>query len=127
VTTGSRWQISDVEAAGHRLATEVEILRAHPATTRALDLVEEAILVWDDLSGHLRDAYHITRTDPREITEPLTGAHRDLCERLDLHPGEIVDRLNRLIDECHHDTVDADMYAGLLGEHADRIRSSVRW
>ncbi|MGY3520236.1 hypothetical protein ACVMYR_28415 [Micromonospora sp. PTRAS2] len=26
-------------------------------------MVEEAIFVWDDLSGHLRDAYHITRTE----------------------------------------------------------------
>lgn len=127
VTNGSRWQISDVEAAGHRLAAEVEILSAHPATTTALDLVEEAILVWDDLSGHLHDAYHITRTDPQEITEPLANAHRDLCERLDLHPGEIVDRLNRLIEGCHHDTVDPDMYADLLGEHADRIKPPVRW
>ncbi|MFE9187823.1 hypothetical protein ACFYMB_31345 [Micromonospora haikouensis] len=62
VTAGSRWQISDVETAGHRLAAEVKILCAHPATPAALDLVEEAIVVWDDLSGHLRDTYHITRT-----------------------------------------------------------------
>ncbi|MFI7081945.1 hypothetical protein ACIBO1_32135 [Micromonospora sp. NPDC049903] len=89
VTAGSKWQISDVETTGHRLAAEVEILCAHPATPAALDLVEEAILVWDDLSGHLRDAYDITRTEPQEIAEPLVGAHRDLCERLDLASDEI--------------------------------------
>ncbi|WP_376771131.1 hypothetical protein [Rhizomonospora bruguierae] len=118
-TTGSRWQISDVEAAGHRLAAEVEILCAYPANPAALDLVEEAILVWDELSGHLRDAYHITRTEPEEIAEPLVGAHRDLCERLNLDPDEIAERLNRLVECCPYDTVDVDMYADLLGEHTD--------
>lgn len=55
-TTG-RWEIHDVETAGQRLAAEVEILCARPATVAMLDLVEEAILVWDDLAGHLHDAY----------------------------------------------------------------------
>ncbi|MFI7435788.1 hypothetical protein [Micromonospora haikouensis] len=118
VTAGSRWQISDVETTGHRLAAEVEILCAHPATPAALDLVEEAILVWDDLSGHLRDAYHITRTEPQEIAEPLVGAHRYLYERLDLASDEIAQRLNRLLERCHYDTVDVDTYADLLAEHA---------
>ena len=127
VTTGSRWQISDVEAAGHRLAAEVEILCAHRATPTALDLVEEAIVVWDDLSGHLRDAYHITRTEPEEIAEPLVGAHRDLCERLDLDPDEIAQRLNRLLARCRYDTMNVDIYTDLLGEHADMISSSARW
>ncbi|MDM4719587.1 hypothetical protein QTQ03_08280 [Micromonospora sp. WMMA1363] len=119
VTTGSRWQISDVEAAGHRLAAEVDILCAHPATPSALDLVEEAIVVWDELSGHLRDAYHVARTEPEEIAEPLVDAHRDLCERLDIDPDEIAERLNRIRARCHYDTMDADRYADLLGEHAE--------
>ncbi|WFE56573.1 hypothetical protein [Micromonospora sp. WMMD712] len=89
-----------------------------PATPDALDLVEEAILVWDDLSGHLRDAYHIARTEPQEIAEPLVGAHRYLCERLDLASDEIAQRLNRLLERCHYDTVDVDTYADLLAEHA---------
>ncbi|MGC5331164.1 hypothetical protein [Micromonospora sp. DT62] len=125
-TTGSKWQISDVETAGHRLAAEVEILCAHPVTPAALDLVEDAILVWDDLSGHLRDAYHITRTEPEEIAEPLVCAHRDLCERLDLPSDDIAQRLNRLLTRCNYDTVDVDIYADLLGEHAGTIGSSVR-
>ncbi|WP_240742148.1 hypothetical protein [Micromonospora zingiberis] len=112
-----------MEAAGHRLAAEVEILCAHPATADALDLVEEAILVWDDLSGHLRDAYDITRTEPEEIADPLVGAHRDLCERLDLDPAEIAERLNRLVACCHNDTLDVDGYADLLGAQADTITS----
>ena len=126
-TTGSRWQISDVEAAGHQLAAEIEILCARPATTAMLDLVEEAILVWDDLSGHLRDAYHITRTEPEEISEPLVDAHHDLCERLDLDADEIGHRLTRLIERCHHDTIDIDTYTDLLGEHARTITRPSHW
>lgn len=125
-TTGSRWQISDVEDAGHRLVSEVEILCARPATPAMLDLVEETVLVWDELSGHLRDAYHVTRTEPEEISEPLVEAHRDLCERLDLDPEQIEDRLNRLVESCDHDTVDVDLYADLLGASTDRIDSSIR-
>jgi hypothetical protein len=104
-TTG-RWEIHDVERAGHRLATEVEILCARPATVPMLNLVEEAILVWDDLSGHLHDAYHVRRIDPEEISEPLVDAHRDLCERLNLDPDEITERVTRLIEQCQYDTVD---------------------
>lgn len=109
------------------MAAEVEILCARPATSTALELVEEAILVWDELSGHLRDAYHITRTEPEEITEPLVCAHRDLCERLDLDPDEIAERLNRLVERCHYDTLDVDMYTDLLGEYAGTVSPSARW
>lgn len=101
-TTG-RWDISDVEAAGHRLAAEVEILRARPASAAMPDLVEEGDLVWDDLSGHLRDACYIARTEPEQITAPLLCAHRDLCESLDLDPEEITDRRNRLVERCHYE------------------------
>ncbi len=124
-TTG-RWEIHDVESAGHRLATEVEILCARPATVPMLNLVEEAILVWDDLSGHLHDAYYVRRIDPEEISEPLVHAHRDLCERLNLGPDEIAERLTRLIDQCHYDTVDAGAYANLLGDRASTIGRSAR-
>jgi hypothetical protein len=51
VTSGKRWGIPDVETAGHRLVAEVEILRVHPATIDVLDLVEEAIVAWDELSA----------------------------------------------------------------------------
>lgn len=124
-TTG-RWEIHDVESAGHRLTAEVDILCARPATVPMLNLVEEAILVWDDLSGHLHDAYHVRRTDPDEISEPLVDAHRDLCERLNLGPEEIAERLTRLIDQCRYDTVDAEAYANLLGDCADVGRSARR-
>ena len=126
VTTGSRWEIADVEHAGQRLVAEVDILRARPAVPAMLDLVEQAIEVWDELAGHLIDAYYSRRIDPDEISEPLVGAYRDLCELLDLGPEEIADRLNRLLGCCHHEVVDVDVFAELLGEHADRVHRARR-
>jgi hypothetical protein len=127
VTTGSRWEIADVEHAGQRLAAEVEILRARPVVPAMLDLVEQAIEAWDELAGFLIDAHYSRRIDPDEISEPLVGAYRDLCELLDLTPEEIADRLNRLLDRCQHDVVDVEPFAELLGEHADRFRRTRRW
>lgn len=126
-TTGDRWEISDVETAGHQLAAEVEVLIARAASPAMLDLVEEAVLVWDELSGHLRDAYHLTRTEPEEIMGPLVDAHRELCERLDVDPGEIAVRLNRLVERCQYSGIDVDLYDDLLGEHADTVSRSTRW
>ncbi|XVV14288.1 SWIM zinc finger family protein [Actinoplanes sp. CA-131856] len=120
-TTGTSWEIADVEEAGRRLVAEVEILCARPETPAMLDLIEQAIAVWDELAGHLLDAYYARRIDPEEISELLVGAHRDLCERLDLDPEEIIERLERLLDRCHHDTIDTAVYSELLGEAAGAV------
>lgn len=114
--TSGRWQISDVETAGQRLAAEAEILCAHPADEIALELVENAILVWDELSGHLHDAYYDRRIDPEEVGYQLTEAHRTLCEQLGLDPGEVAERVTALIARCSYDTVDVDAYSDLLGD-----------
>jgi hypothetical protein len=98
VTIGTTWEIADVETVGHRLVAEAEILRARPPVPAMLDLIEQAIEVWDELAGHLIDAHYVRRTDPEEISGPLVDAHRDLCERLNLDPDEIADRLTRLVD-----------------------------
>lgn len=117
-TAGDRWEIAEVENAGHRLVAEVEVLRAHPLVPAMLDLIEEAIEVWDELSGCL--------TDPEEIGDPLVDAHREVCERLDLEPEDIAARLNRLLDRCRNDTVDPTEYADLLGAHANQVSRSLR-
>lgn len=127
VTTGTRWEIADVEHAGQRLVAEVEILRALPVVPAMLELIEQAIEVWDELAGHLIDAYYSRRIDPDEITAPLVGAYRDLCELLDLDSEEIADRLTRLLDRCHHSGVDVGAFTELLGEHADGVRPPARW
>jgi hypothetical protein len=114
-TTG-RWQISDVETAGQRLAAEAEILCAHPASEAALELVEKALLVWDELSGHLHDGYYDRRIDPEEVGYPLTEAHRTLCERLGLNPGEVAERVTALVGRCNYDTLDVEAYSELLSD-----------
>ncbi|HET8658573.1 MAG TPA: hypothetical protein VFM55_06200 [Micromonosporaceae bacterium] len=121
VTSGSRWQIHDIETAGERLVAEVEILCAHPATPDALDLVEQAIVVWDDLSGYLADAHYMRRTDPEEVGEPLVEAHLGLCEQLDLAPAQLAERLAALMRKCQYGTLDIDSYADLLGDHIDAL------
>jgi hypothetical protein len=120
VTSGSRWQIHHIEAAGQRLVTEVKILCAHPATLDMLDLVEQAILVWDELAEYLIDAYYTRETEPDEISEPLVEAHVGLCEQLGLAPAMLAERLTDLVNKCHYDTLDIDAYADLLAEHAHR-------
>jgi hypothetical protein len=115
-TTGTRWEIADVENAGHRLVAEAEILCARPAAPAMLDLVEQAIEVWDELAGVLVDAHYARRTDPEEISEALVEAHLDLCERLDVDVDEIAGRLTRLLDGCRNGTVDPAAYTELLGE-----------
>ena len=127
VTTGSRWEIADVEHAGRRLVAEVEILRARPVVPAMVDLVEQAIEVWDELSGYLLDAYDSRRVDPDEISEPLVEAYRDLCALLGLGSEEIADRLNRLLECCRPDVVDVAVFAELLGEHAERVRRTPGW
>jgi hypothetical protein len=115
VTTG-RWQISDVETAGQRLAAEAEILCVHLASEAALELVEEAILVWDDLSGHLHDAHHHRRIDPEDVGYPLTEAHRALCEQLGLDSGEVAERVTALVGRCDYETLDVEAYSELLSD-----------
>lgn len=126
VTSGSRWGIHDIETAGERLVTEVEILCAHPATLDALGLVEQAIVIWDDLSGYLADAHYMRRTDPEEVSEPLVEAHLGLCEQLDLPPAQLAERLTALMHKCQYDTLDVDGYADLLGDHMDALRGPHR-
>ncbi|WP_433795498.1 hypothetical protein [Actinoplanes sp. CA-252034] len=100
VTGGNRWEIADVESAGLRLVAETESVIAGTPTPELLDLVERAIVVWDELAGFLIDAWEVRRTEPEEVSEPLIDAHRALCERLGLDEGEMEDRIARLAGRC---------------------------
>jgi hypothetical protein len=118
VTNQDRWELSDIVAAGNTLVSEVQILTVRPATLDMLDLIEEAIIVWDGLSTHLHDAYRVRTTDPDEIGDPLADAHLRVCEQLALDPIELAHRLAELIDKCGFDLcLDApDAYVDLLGD-----------
>jgi hypothetical protein len=109
VTSGSRWQIPELEAAGERLAAEAAVLCELPATAAALDLVEQAILVWDDLAGHLIDAHEVASIDPEDVGTPLTEAYADLFEQLNPDPAELEQRLSQLADKCGNGMVDLDV------------------
>lgn len=110
------WELSDLAAAGHRLLSEAEILAQHPATTELLDSIEEAIVVWDNLSCHLHAAQDVLMTDPAEISEPLAEIHLQLCGQLGLDQVELGRRLIELLQKCEFgDSVDLDAYGDLLG------------
>jgi len=114
VTGGKRSDIPDVETAGQRLVAEVEILCVHPATIEML--VEEAIVAWDELSGHLIDAYYVRSSEPEEFAAPLIEAHVGLCEQLGIDPESLRSRLDDLIDRCAYDIVDPDCSARKPGQ-----------
>ncbi|QSB16153.1 hypothetical protein JQS43_07580 [Natronosporangium hydrolyticum] len=114
VTGRRRWEIRDIELAGQQLVDEAQILGSYPATPEALELIEEALLVWDELAGFLIDAYYLRNIDPDEISGPLVGVHADLCDRLGMDAYEVAKRRDDLIRRCDHDTVDPAAYRELL-------------
>ncbi|MDR7277395.1 hypothetical protein [Catenuloplanes atrovinosus] len=91
----------DAWEAGLRLVDEAEILLQYPATTAALELVEEALQVWDELSVELEG----TDYEAREVTGPLVDGHRELCERLGLDEAEGAARLDRVAASCRYGTI----------------------
>jgi hypothetical protein len=108
----------------------VEVLIVRPATPEQLDLVEEAILAWDGMSGDLHDAYHVRTTDPEEISAPLAAAHLRVCEQLHLDPYEFAERLADLVNQCECDTLPdvPQAYAHLLGAAGvDTFEQLRRW
>lgn len=130
VVNDNKWQLADLAVAGRQLVAEVEVLTVRPATPDMLDLVEEAILAWDGMSGDLHDAYHVRTTDPEEISAPLAGAHLRVCERLYLDPHELAERLADLVNQCEHDTLPEAprAYARLLGPAGvDTFEQLRRW
>ncbi|MDP9792794.1 hypothetical protein J2S43_001306 [Catenuloplanes nepalensis] len=88
----------DAWEGGARLAEEAEILLQYPATTAALELMEDALQVWDELSVEIAD-------DPVEITEALVEGHRELCDRLGLDESEGIARLDRVAASVRNGTI----------------------
>jgi uncharacterized Zn finger protein len=130
VVNSDRWELSDLADAGRQLVAEVEVLTVRPATPELLDLVEEAILAWDGMSGDLHDAHHVRTTDPKEISASLAVAHLRVCEQLHLDPYEFAEHLADLVNRCEYDTVPdvPQAYAHLLGAAGvDTFEQLRRW
>lgn len=106
IADAEAWNLADIETAGSRLTEEAEILLAYPASAAARDLVEDALLVWDELAGALADHADHVRTAPADVAEPLLAAHRELCERLGMDEDEIAARVEALAAECEYDTIE---------------------
>lgn len=130
VVNSDRRELSDIADAGRQLVAEVEVLTVRPATPELLDLVEEAILAWDGMSGDLHDAHHVHTTDPKEISASLAVAHLRVCEQLHLDPYEFAEHLADLVNRCEYDTVPdvPQAYAHLLcAAGVDTFEQLRRW
>jgi hypothetical protein len=95
-TTG-RWQMHDVVTAGEAIISELEIISARPASMPALLLVEYAAGLWDGLAAHLFDDWKHYEGVPEEMGERVRRVHLHLCEQLRPDPGELTERLDRII------------------------------
>lgn len=111
--TSARWSLADVLRAGEHIRTEVEVLAERPATEGALAVVEHAARLWDEVSVHLYDDTHLDR-DPGEA---LRAAHVSLCERLDVDPDELIDRLVEIIGAAEVESCldEPDDYLAVIG------------
>ncbi|WP_131786927.1 hypothetical protein [Protofrankia symbiont of Coriaria ruscifolia] len=113
-----QWDFYDLVRAGVAMAEELELLAVRPPTAEVLALVEDAIGVWDGLSGYLYDAWETYETEPSEIGERLADVHLDLCEELRPDPVELGRRLAELVKAAEVESfLDApEGYADILGE-----------
>jgi hypothetical protein len=98
-TTG-RWQMPDVVTAGEAIIRELEIISERPASVPALLLVEYAAGLWDGLAAHLFDDWEHYDGVPEEMGERVRRVHLHLCEQLRPDPGDLADRLERIISDA---------------------------
>lgn len=87
----------DVVSAGEAIINELEIIAARPASVPALLLVEGAARLWDGLAAHLFDDWEHFDGVPEEMGERVRRVHLHLCEQLRPDPGELTERLDRII------------------------------
>ncbi|WFE31156.1 hypothetical protein [Micromonospora sp. WMMD975] len=103
-TSGSGWDLHDVEKAGRAIVEEVEVLAQRPPTDETLLLVERAARAWDGISGYLYDAWETYDEEPAEIGDALRAAHVRLCEQVQPDPDDLAARLAEIIAACEIDS-----------------------
>ncbi|WP_049795766.1 hypothetical protein [Frankia sp. EAN1pec] len=113
-----RWDLHHLVEAGRAMLAELEIVAVRPPTAEFLDVVEEAVRVWDRLAGHLHDAWDVYETEPGEIGEPLAALHLRLCEDLRPDPVDLGRRLAALVSSAEVDSYlhAPEGYADILGD-----------
>ncbi|WP_203862104.1 hypothetical protein [Plantactinospora mayteni] len=95
--TAGEWELHDVVKAGQWIVDELELLVQRAATDGALDVVEHAAEVWDDLASHLYDAHHGYEDEAEEIGDAVRAAHIRLCGALRPDPDDLRDRLAEIV------------------------------
>lgn len=116
--TNGQWGLEDVARAGHLMLDEVEVLGERPPAEGVLPVVEHAARLWDDLSVHLYEAsYDRNYDDPGEVGDGLRTVHVSLCERLDVDPDELIDRLVEIIGAAEVESCldEPDDYLSIIG------------
>jgi uncharacterized Zn finger protein len=116
--TNRRWELHDLVEAGRSMVAELEIVAVRPATDDVLDLLEEAVRVWDRLAAFLWDAWDVYESAPGDIGRAIAELHRRVCEELRPDAVELGRRLAHLVASAEVDSfLDApDGYADLLGD-----------
>lgn len=116
-TSGSRWDLHDVEKAGRAIVEEIEVLAQRPPTQEALLLVERAARAWDGLAGYLNDAWETYEDEPAEIGGALRAVHVQLCEQVQPDPDELAARLVEIVEAADVDSCldEPDDYLAVLG------------
>ncbi|MFG1920018.1 hypothetical protein [Micromonospora sp. NPDC048898] len=116
-TSGSRWDLHDVEKAGRAIVEEIEVLAQRPPTQEALLLVERAARAWDGLAGYLNDAWETYEEEPAEIGGALRAVHVQLCEQVQPDPDELAARLVEIVEAAEVDSCldEPNDYLAVLG------------
>lgn len=122
-TSGSHWDLHDVEKAGRAIVEEIEVLAQRPPTQETLLLVERAARVWDGLAGYLNDAWETYEEEPAEIGGALRAVHVRLCEQVQPDLDELAARLVEIVEAAEVDSCldEPEDYLAVLGHQ--RVRA----
>jgi hypothetical protein len=116
--TGADFELYDVIRAGEQIVEVLWILAEQPPTDEALDLVESAAVIWDEIAVHLYDAGPSYEKEADAVGDALRDVHVGMCHELEPDPEDLADRLRQVIAlaeavSCLAEPAD---YLALLGE-----------
>jgi hypothetical protein len=109
-----RWDLYDLGKAGRAMVAELELLALRPPTDDVLFVAEEAIVVWDSVSGYLNETWETYESEPEEIGAALAELHHQLCQACQPDPGGLAARLADLVK-----TTDAEQFLDVPSRYRD--------